>query len=273
MSKKDFRSGLPWYRAKFDLEGLGFGGLALALAIIVGSISYIGWVLSILCWIALVIILFASRDSERTPPTENGLVLSPCDGVVTDISTVPPAREVRWDMPEVKRVRISSSPFSVNGMRAPISGNIESFLEEEGAPSALSMNADDTDLREAFILFAGEEGVCGVRIATGGLGPRLDIDLEAGDSVRAGRKIGVRRLGGWCDVYLPLSATVHLQPGMSVVGGETILSDISGLDIEHKPFVREPEAPVEDPKAEPEPIKEAESEETPEQPTDSTTQT
>jgi phosphatidylserine decarboxylase precursor-related protein len=237
MSKKGSQSTPPWYRAKFDLEGLGFGGLALALAILVGGIPWVGGILSFIFWIALIVILFASRDCERTSPVGKELILSPCDGVVVDISNVAPPREVRWDTPEVKRVRISSSPFSVNGVRAPLTGNVESFLEEEGAPAALALNADNSDLREAFMLFSGEEGVTAIRLATGGLGPRLDIDLEPGDGVRAGRKIGVRRLGGWCDVYLPLNAETALIPGMSVIGGETILSDLSDVEVDHKPFV------------------------------------
>lgn len=243
MFNKDSRPATPWFKEKFDLEGLGFGGLALALAIIVGGIPYIGGILSFLFWIAFIVILFASRDNDRTSPTGKSLVLAPCDGILIDVSTVAPPREVRWDIPEVKRVRISSAPYSANGVRAPMTGNVESFLEEEGAPAALALKADDADLREAFMLFVGEEGVVGLRLATGGLGPRLDIDLEAGDGVRSGRKIGVRRLGGWCDIYLPLDAEVTLLPGMKIIGGETVLSDLSGVTFEHKPFVREPEVP------------------------------
>lgn len=237
MSDKKSSNSLPvWYRTKFDLAGLGFGGLALLLAIIVGGIPFIGWILSIIFWIAVIGILFASRDSERTSPAGKSLVLSPCDGVISDIATVPPPREVRWDVHEVVRIRISSSPFSVNGIRSPITGNVESILEEEGAPAALATTADNSDLREAFFLVSGEDGVVGVRVATGGLGPRLDIDLEAGDGVRGGRKVGVRRLGGWCDVFLPLGSETTFEPGMTVVGGETIIADLATVDYEHRPF-------------------------------------
>ena len=217
---------MPWYRAEFDLEGLGFGGLALVLAIILGGLH---WILGFIFFVCFVVIMLAARDSDRTSPTKDNLVLSPCDGVIESVSAVSPPRELRWDTQEVVRVRISSSPFSVNGIRSAITGNVDSFLIEPGAPSALSTDADNADLREAFILVGGDEHAIGLRVATGGFGPRLDIDLEAGDGVRAGRKIGVRRLGGWCDVFMPASATTSLEPGMSVVGGESVLSDLSDL--------------------------------------------
>ena len=259
---------MPWYRATFDLEGLGFGALALVLAIILGSVF---WPLGLIFYLAFAVIILASRDCERTSPEGTGLVLSPCDGVVESVSEVAPPRELRWDQPEVLRVRIASSPFSVNGMRAPITGNVESFLIEPGAPTALSTDADNTDLKEAFILMSGEEKSVGLRIATGGLGPRLDIDLEAGDGVRAGRKIGVRRLGGWCDVYLPPGSSVSLLAGMTVIAGETKLCDgaVSGTVVGPEtdeyglPVKPETATPAEEPVAEE--VSEPVPEETPEE--------
>ncbi len=236
MAKKQSPSVPLWYRTKFDLEGLAFGALALVLAVLVGGIPYVGGLLSLIFWIALIIVMFASRDAERTSPAGKHLVLSPCDGVIADVTTAVPPRELRWDVQEVVRIRIASSPFTVNGIRAPLTGNVESILEEDGAPSALSLSADNSDLREAFLLISGEDGVAAMRIATGGLGPRLDIDLEAGDGVRGGRKIGVRRLGGWCDVFLPMGSVTSLEPGMSVVGGETVLSSLEAVEYEHRPF-------------------------------------
>lgn len=232
---------MPWYRAEFDLEGLAFGGLALALAILLGGLS---WIFTLLFLIIMVIILLGSRDADRTSPEGSTLVLAPCDGVIESIANAEPPRELRWDAPEALRIRITSSPFSVNGMRSPITGNVESFLVEPGAPTALSYDPDNTEMKEAFILTSSEEGTIGLRLATGGFGPRMDIDLEAGDTVRAGRKIGVRRLGGWCDIYLPVGCQYSLTVGMSVIGGETILSDLAAQSGEKVSDIVEVEAEV-----------------------------
>lgn len=242
---------MPWYRAEFDLEGLGFGGLALVLAIILGGLH---WILAFVFFLVFAVIMLAARDTERTSPTADDLVLSPCDGVIESVGPVSPPRELRWDTQEVVRVRISSSPFSVNGIRSSITGNVDSFLVEPGAPSALSTDPDNSDLREAFVLIGGEKHAVGLRVATGGLGPRLDIDLEAGDGVRAGRKIGVRRLGGWCDVFLPAAAATTLEPGMSVVGGETVLSDLTDLAPSYDRSTMVVEEIVPEPEPAPEPV-------------------
>ena len=74
---------MPWYRAQFDLEGLGFGALALVLAIVLGAVF---WPLGFISFVAFSVIILASRDCERTSPEGTGLVLSPCDGVIESVS-------------------------------------------------------------------------------------------------------------------------------------------------------------------------------------------
>lgn len=241
MAKKPTTSRFPWYTSSFDLEGVGFGLLALVVAILLGT-----WVtlLGILFLIPVAVIILASRDATRTPPAISEAVLSPVDGVIVDISTVSTPRDLRWDEPDTKRIRIASSPFSINGVRAPMTGTVESFLIEPGAPAALSQDPDSADLREAFLLVSSEHGLVGTRIATGGLGPRLDIDLENGDGVRAGRKVGVRRLGGWCDVYVPQNVAINWETGMSVIGGETVLAKLT--DVSDEGLVEKAPAAVEE---------------------------
>ncbi len=226
MPKRTNTSRMPWYRTSFDLEGLAFGALALCLAVLLGLI----W--DPLFWpffAAFFVIMFASRDAERTTPSEVTGVIAPCDGIVTSVLMASPPRELRVTDGEVVRIRISTSPFAVNGIRSPVTGTVTSFLEETGAPAVLCFDPDNEDMREAFLLIEGQNGQIGTRIATGGLGPRLDLEIEQDDTVRAGRKIGVRRLGGWCDIYLPSSMKLRVRPGQSLIGGETVLAGESEI--------------------------------------------
>ena len=219
MAKKKLGQGrLPWMTSKFDLEGYAAGALALILAILLAGFS---WIFLLLGLLAFGLVFFATRDDKRTPPDDNSLILSPCDGIVSDISPVTPPRELRIDATEMQRVRIASSPFTVNGVRAPVTGTVATFLVEAGSPTAIATNPDNSELDEAFVHIRSDHGPIGVRVAAGGLGPRVDLDLEPDDGVRSGRKIGVRRLGGWCDIYIPLDLEIQARVGQSVIGGET----------------------------------------------------
>ena len=41
--------------------------------------------------------------------------------------------------------------------------------------------------------------------------------------MRLGRPFGTRRLGGWCDIYVPGNTGVLIWPGQTLIGGETVL--------------------------------------------------
>ena len=222
MSDKDFsRESFPWLRGGFDLEGY-VGAVA---ALLVGIL--LGYVIGLLFWIgfiAAVIILFATRTAERTAPEAEGLIVAPTDGIVVSVSGATPPDELRLEGAEWTRVRVSIGPTKTNGIYAPMDGAIDHIIRETGDPAAFAaMKPDRPGLAVAYVaLQSGDRGV-GMRFATGGLGPRLEVVSEAGDAVRLGRNIGTLRLGGWCDLYLPASVKVLPTPGQTLVGSETIL--------------------------------------------------
>ena len=254
MADKDFsRERFPWLRGGFDLEGY-VGALA---ALLVGIL--LGYVLGILFWlgfIAAVVILFATRTAERTPPEAEGLIVAPTDGMVVSVNGATPPDELRLEGAEWTRVRVSIGPTQTNGIHAPMDGAIDHIIREIGDPAAFAaMKPDRPGLAVAFVSLQSGDRAGGMRFATGGLGPRLEVDAEAGDAVRLGRNIGTLRLGGWCDLYLPASVSVLPTPGQTLVGSETILGHFDDAAkaapkpemTEAEPEEVEPEPPMVDP--------------------------
>ncbi|MEL7541352.1 MAG: phosphatidylserine decarboxylase, partial [Pseudomonadota bacterium] len=228
-----------------------------AAALLVGIL--LGYVLGILFWlgfIAAVVILFATRTAERTPPEAEDLIVTPTDGMVVSVGGATPPDELRLEGAEWTRVRVSIGPTQTNGIHAPMDGAIDHIIREVGDPAAFAaIKPDRPGLAVAFVSLQSGERAVGMRFATGGLGPRLEIDAEAGDAVRLGRNIGTLRLGGWCDLYLPAAVTVLPTPGQTLIASETILGRFDETAaVAPTPVVAEPE-PEE---VEPEPEIEAE---------------
>jgi len=250
------RERFPWLRGGFDLEGY-VGALA---ALLVGIL--LGYVLGILFWlgfIAAVVILFATRTAERTAPEAEDLIVAPTDGMVVSVGGATPPDELRLDGTEWTRVRVSIGPTKTNGIYAPMDGAIDHIIRETGDPAAFAaMKPDRPGLAVAFVSLQSGDRAVGLRFATGGLGPRLEVDSESGDAVRLGRNIGTLRLGGWCDLYLPAEIKVLPVPGQTLIGSETILGRF-GEELEVKPepveavAESEPEPEVPEPEASPEP--------------------
>ena len=243
------RKRFAWLRSDFELVGLA-GALA---AWLVGVLLGLVWdPLFWLGFLAAALILIATRRAQRTSPTDAGAIVSPVDGVVASVTHTTAPSELRLPPADHVRIRIASSPLSMNGVHAPLAGEVASMVMEAGEPSVvIAMNADAHGLANAYMSFSAADQIIGVRLATGGFGPRLDIDIESGDPVRLGRRVGVRRAGGWCDIYLPAELDVAVWPGMSLVAAETRLTtgaDSGFVSISPQPAAAEPvaDSPSED---------------------------
>ncbi len=212
----------PWLRSGFDIEGIAAALAAwlagILLGILWGPLFWLGFA-------AAVIILLATRRSVRTAPEMTGGIVAPCDGIVVSVERETPPPELRMSEANALRVRISSSPAATNRLYAPISGDIASMIVEAGEPGmALAWRPGEQGLTRGYITIDSGDSEIGIVLASGGLGPRIDIEAEAGDSVKQARSFGKRRLGGWCDLYLPAGTEISVRPGQNILGGETVLS-------------------------------------------------
>ncbi len=210
-----------WMRTGFDMEGL-VGALA---ALLVGLLLGMLW--SVLFWLGVLvaaIILVGTRHVTRAIPDAPDAMVAPVDGVVVSVEPAMPPTELRFGAMKALRVRVGSSPVSPNPVFSPIGGMVETLIVDKGEPSAVfATNPDGTSLTHAYLTLGSETGRVGLRLGVGGFGPRLDLNVEAADTVRLGRVLGQRRMGGWCDVYLPEGTVLAVRPGMTLVGGETEL--------------------------------------------------
>lgn len=253
MSDTDLsRATFPWLRSGFDLEGY-VGALA---AWLVGILLGILWApLFWIGFIAAIVILLATRTAERTAPDAEDIVVAPSDGMIVSVGGATPPDELRLEGAGWTRVRVSVGPTKTNGICAPMDGAIDHVIRETGDPAAFAATKPDRPgLTIAYIALESGERSVGMRYATGGLGPRLEIDKEAGDAVRLGRGIGTLRMGGWYDLYVPSEMAVLPVPGQTLIGSETVIGRFGGAnsDLFDHDEVEKPEPmPEEDPADEP----------------------
>lgn len=215
------RRSMPWMNIVIDWEGVAAAGAAFLAALL------LGWIWAPLFWIgfaATVAALAAGRWSHRSPPDIADGVVAPCDGVVVSVERGEPPTALRMVPESLVRIRISSAPFTTNKIYAPITSGVDLISLSQGEPSVpVAFRAEDDGLTRAYITFESAGEQAGIALASGGLGPRIDLHVEVGDIVRLGKPFATRRLGGWCDLYLPASLAVLVWPGQTLVGGETVI--------------------------------------------------
>jgi len=203
-------------------------GIYYALALAVAAIL-LGWLAT--PWLAALPLLLAAfflwffRDPEREIPATPGAVVSPADGKVTAVAPVQEQGSPRI------RISIFLSVFNVHVNRAPASGVITA-VEYRRGKYLNAMDPASAELNEQNICTLTTDG--GARIVfkqiAGLLARRIVFTPRVGDRLTRGERIGLIKFGSRCDVLLPASAKVAVQPGDTVRGGSSVLAILAASE-------------------------------------------
>ena len=167
---------------------------------------------------------FFFRDPERLPPSgvQGGdVVVSPADGRVLvagpAVEGVPPPGD--W-----QQISIFLSPMDVHVNRIPASGRVTrvSYTPGRFLPAYRDDAATSNERSEIWIDHGGQTIVA--RQIVGLLARRVVCRARIGDEVHAGDRFGIMKFGSRMDIFLPSNASICVQVGQLVRGGETIIA-------------------------------------------------
>lgn len=162
--------------------------------------------------------LWFFRDPERQIPTDNGAVVSPGDGKVTDISEVTTAGTPRH------RISIFLNVFDVHVNRSPIAGVIRDVRYQRGK-FLNAMGAQSAEENEQNVVTVEGEGRTVVFKQIAGLiARRIVFNFKVGDHVVRGQRVGLIKFGSRVDVLFDRDATIQVKLGDRVRGGATVLA-------------------------------------------------
>lgn len=190
------------------------------------------WLYTPLGWVGVLATVWCAyffRDPSRVTPVGEGLVISPADGVVQSIETVPPPVELAMGDRPRTRISVFMNVLNVHVNRVPVSGDISALAYVPGKflNASLDKASDDNERQAIRIATADGKDIAMVQIA-GLIARRILCDLFDGQGVRAGERFGMIRFGSRVDVYLDEGHIVRVAVGQLAIGGETILADTRG---------------------------------------------
>jgi phosphatidylserine decarboxylase len=209
-------------------EGYPFiGGFLLASLVLL-------WLWSPLGWLGLLATLWCAyffRDPPRVTPLDEGLVVAPADGRVSQVVNALPPPELRLSERPLPRVSIFMSVFDCHVNRSPISGRIERIAYRQGAFLNADLDkASEDNERNALIINSGRTRIGVVQIA-GLIARRIVPFVQEGQSIAAGDRIGMIRFGSRVDVYLPEGCRALVAEGQIAIAGETVIADLAGANV------------------------------------------
>tara|TARA_B100001063_G_scaffold73848_1_gene68104 strand:+ start:52 stop:699 length:648 start_codon:yes stop_codon:yes gene_type:complete len=206
---------------KIHKEGYKFLAISILATFIVLFFSkFLGSILILIT----VWVYYFFRDPERYSINDDNFLVSPADGLITDISEKSGPEELRLENTSFTRVSVFMNVFDCHVNRIPTSGKIEEIFYKPGKFLNASLDkASEENERNYFKvrLNNGEEIVI-VQIA-GLIARRIVCEVEQGQELKQGDRIGMIRFGSRVDIYFK-NKKVLAKLGQKVVAGESLLA-------------------------------------------------
>jgi len=184
------------------------------------------FVLPVVAW------LFAFfRDPDREITSDAKAMVSPADGLVSDIAELDSCDLVGGG-PAV-RIGIFLSVFNVHVNRAPCDGTVASVTYKKGKFINAMSHANASSDNESNTIVLNEPGttepVCAVKQIVGLIARRIICDVKAGQTLVRGQRIGMIKFGSRTELYLPkrLEPQVLVQVGAKVQGALHVLATVN----------------------------------------------
>jgi phosphatidylserine decarboxylase len=217
-----WRERLPlarWGLAELQLMGWPLLGLTVFLVCYLPYLAAIPGV--ILCGI-----VYFFRDPPRRVPQELGLVVSPADGKVAEVTQLDHDEFVGG--PAV-RIGIFLSIFSVHINRAPVAARVIALRYSPGK-FLNALKSESARQNENTWIGLEEEAPPHRRMAlrqiSGAIARRIVCNLRPGEVVARGHKFGMIKLGSRTELILPRSEdlSVEVEVGRRVKAGSSVLA-------------------------------------------------
>src|SRR4051812_12673272 len=206
-----------------DLNIFGWPLVAAALGLLLLVYPW-SWAAAI-PFILLLWLLSFFRDPRRQIPVEPNAIVSPADGIVTDVTSIDHDPFVGG--PAV-RIGIFLSIFNVHINRAPLAGRVVELLYQPGE-FLNAMRPESSERNES--MWIGFERTnppahkFTVKQISGMLARRIVCTLERGQTVARGEKFGMIKLGSRTELVLPADAVqVVAEKGSLVKAGSHIVA-------------------------------------------------
>ena len=206
---------------KIHKEGYKFLAISILVTFVVLLFSNLFG--SILILITVWVYYFF-RDPERYSINDDKFLVSPADGLITDISERSGPVELRLENTTFTRVSIFMNVFNCHVNRTPISGKVEEIYYKPGKFLNASLDkASEENERNYFKIktSSGEEIII-VQIA-GLIARRIVCQVEQDQELKQGERIGMIRFGSRVDLYFK-NKNILAKQSQNVVAGESLIA-------------------------------------------------
>ena len=206
---------------KIHKEGYKFLAISILTTFVVLFFSkLIGLILIVIT----VWVYYFFRDPDRFPINDNSYLVSPADGLITDISERSGPEELRLENTTFTKVSVFMNVFNCHVNRTPTSGKVEEIYYKPGKflNASLDKASEENERNYYKITSENKDQIIIVQIA-GLIARRIVCDVSKNQSLKQGERLGMIRFGSRVDIYFK-NFNVLAKVGQNVSAGESLLA-------------------------------------------------
>jgi len=165
------------------------------------------------------------RDPERHSIDDDNFMVSPADGLITQITEQAGPIELQLENTSYTKVSIFMNVFNCHVNRTPLAGTVEEIYYKPGKFLNASLDkASEENERNYYKIKSSKdnEEIIIVQIA-GLIARRIVCEVEQGQKLNQGERIGMIRFGSRVDIYFK-NKKVLAKIGQNVVAGESLIA-------------------------------------------------
>ncbi len=163
------------------------------------------------------------RDPRRLIPVGDNLLVSSADGQVVKIAEINSPHHGG----KATVVSVFLNVFNVHANRIPMDGIVETVEHFPGKfLAAFDHRASDENERSVTV-YTTDSGKIVLKQIAGLIARRILNYSKPGVEVKHGEKMGFIMFGSRTDIIFPTDFIVKVNEGQKVVGGETILAELT----------------------------------------------
>ena len=206
---------------KLHKEGYRFLTIAVVVTFIFLLISnflgLIGFILT--AWV-----YYFFRDPERFPINDENYLLSPADGVVSQIIQTNGPSELGLENKKFTRISIFMNAFNCHVNRVPSSGKITKIFYKPGKYINASFDKASEENERNYVKMTNSNGEELILVQIAGLiARRIVCEVKENDETKQGDKFGIIRFGSRVDLYFE-NYQILVRQNQKTISGETLLA-------------------------------------------------
>ena len=207
---------------KIHKEGYKFLAISILVTFVILFFSkFLGFIFILVSiWV-----YYFFRDPDRYSINDDTYLVSPADGLITDISEKSGPEELRLENTTYTKISVFMNVFNCHVNRIPMSGKIEEIYYKPGKFLNASLDkASEENERNYYKIKSNknDEEIIIVQIA-GLIARRIVCEVEQGQELKQGDRIGMIRFGSRVDIYFK-NKKILAKLGQNVIAGESLIA-------------------------------------------------